>query len=78
MVLSMLLGFLLGLVLSWWLLPRRVQARRPPHEWAAYGQDRSRLPRARPGPPAHDGCAAPGAFVARDPTPGRIYLHSPP
>lgn len=78
MLLSMLVGFLLGAGLSWGLTSRRRPAPRITHEWVAYGQDPRRLPRQLPGPPARDGCAEPGAFAATDLRPGRIYLQSPP
>lgn len=78
MLLSMLMGFLMGLGLAWRRLPRRHPPRRIAHEWVAYGQDPRRIPRQLPGPPARDGCPEPGAFALPDRTPGRIYLHSPP
>lgn len=78
MLLSMLMGFVIGLGLAWWLIPRRRPTRRIAHEWVAYCQDPRRIPRHYPGPPARDGCPVPGGFAVPDPTPGRIYLHSPP
>lgn len=78
MLLSMLMGFLIGLGLGWWLLPRQRPTHPIAHEWLAYGQDPRCIPRHLPGPPARDGCPEPGAFAAPDLTPGRIYLHAPP